>query len=143
MASPPESKSRHSSRSSVPERWSEGARAFNEGRYWDCHEHWEHAWRVQSGPLKTHVQALIQVAAVFVLLEKGRIDAAMRVCASARDKLAAGAAFDRGEQSRPEIVVEGGTPLVAALEHVLRSPEAWKSVAQGLRAVVCPEPCLT
>ncbi len=43
----------------------EGCRRFDEGRYFDAHEVWEEAWRVQSGPARLLLQGLIQIAAGF------------------------------------------------------------------------------
>lgn len=43
----------------------EGARRFAEGRYFEAHEVWEDAWRVERGELRQLLQGLIQVAAGF------------------------------------------------------------------------------
>jgi predicted metal-dependent hydrolase len=36
------------------------------GRYFEAHEAWEEAWRVETGPVRSLLQGLIQVAAGFV-----------------------------------------------------------------------------
>jgi uncharacterized protein len=69
----------------------EGVRRFDGGRYFDAHEIWEDAWRVETGPVRRGLQGLIQIAAGFhkglvsgspagmiTLLERGlaRLDAA-------------------------------------------------------------------
>ncbi|AFZ68518.1 DUF309 domain-containing protein [Deinococcus peraridilitoris] len=41
----------------------EGARLFNEGRYWEAHEAWEAFWRTATGNERIYVQSLILLAA--------------------------------------------------------------------------------
>jgi len=41
----------------------EGARLFNDGRYWEAHEAWEDVWRTAAGQERAFVQALILLAA--------------------------------------------------------------------------------
>ncbi len=43
----------------------EGCRHFDAGRYFEAHEVWEDAWRVEEGDLRLLLQGLIQVAAGF------------------------------------------------------------------------------
>ena len=43
----------------------EGLDAFNSGRYYDAHEHWEEVWLETPNPEKKFLQGLIQVAAAF------------------------------------------------------------------------------
>jgi uncharacterized protein len=43
----------------------EGCRRFDGGRFFDAHEVWEDAWRVESGDVRLLLQGLIQVAAAF------------------------------------------------------------------------------
>lgn len=43
----------------------EGLDAFNSGRFFDAHEHWEDLWRETLDPEKQFLQGLIQVAAGF------------------------------------------------------------------------------
>jgi uncharacterized protein len=49
-----------------------GRALYLAGRYFEAHEAWEDAWRVETGLVRTLLQALIQVAAGFV---KGLRDA--------------------------------------------------------------------
>ncbi len=43
----------------------EGSRHFDAGRYFEAHEVWEDAWRVEEGEARRLLQGLIQVAAGF------------------------------------------------------------------------------
>jgi uncharacterized protein len=43
----------------------EGVRQFDAGRWFEAHEVWEDAWRVEAGAVKLLLQGLIQVAAGF------------------------------------------------------------------------------
>ncbi len=43
----------------------EGCRLFDEGRFFDAHETWEEAWRVETGAVRELLHGLIQVAAGF------------------------------------------------------------------------------
>jgi len=43
----------------------EGRRLFDAGRFFDAHEVWEAAWRVETGSARRVLQGLIQVAAGF------------------------------------------------------------------------------
>jgi len=45
--------------------YQEGLEAFNSGRFFDAHEHWEDLWRETLDPEKRFLQGLIQVAAAF------------------------------------------------------------------------------
>lgn len=60
------------------------ANDFSRGAYWDAHEHLEALWREERLPAW---QAVIQLAAVFVLLQSDRPDGARSVLARARAKL--------------------------------------------------------
>jgi predicted metal-dependent hydrolase len=42
-----------------------GLEAFNSGRFFDAHEHWEEVWLETLDPEKMFLQGLIQVAAAF------------------------------------------------------------------------------
>ena len=57
---------------------------FERGAYWDAHEHLEAPWRDERLDLW---QALVQLAAVFVLVGSGRSDGARRVLGRARVKV--------------------------------------------------------
>lgn len=58
-----------------------GARLFDDGRFFEAHEAWEHHWRVESDPQRRRLlQGLIQVAAAFhKLLSLGAPDSAARI----------------------------------------------------------------
>ncbi len=45
------------------ERLARGRELFNSGLYFEAHEAWEDAWRVEAGPVRLILHGLIQVAA--------------------------------------------------------------------------------
>lgn len=63
-----------------------GVELFNERRFWDAHEAWEHLWLSASGGEKQFLQGLIQLAAAYHHVQRGTsprgavrlFDAAMR-----------------------------------------------------------------
>jgi hypothetical protein len=67
--------------------WREGAREFNEGRYWDAHEKWEQGWKELPEPERSWVQAWIQLAGAIYLRQKGRPVPSKALCRSALSKL--------------------------------------------------------
>ncbi|MGH9748739.1 MAG: DUF309 domain-containing protein [Candidatus Polarisedimenticolia bacterium] len=48
-----------------------GVALFNDGRFFEAHEAWEDAWRVERGDTALFLQGLIQVAAGFVKWQRG------------------------------------------------------------------------
>lgn len=44
---------------------SRGRRLFDAGRFFEAHEAWEDAWRVETGDVRLFLQGLIQIAAGF------------------------------------------------------------------------------
>jgi hypothetical protein len=56
-----------------------GIECFNNGRYWEAHEEWEHAWRKLQGAEKAWLQSYILAAGAFFLLQKGRFSPAQRL----------------------------------------------------------------
>ena len=48
--------------------YEEGWALFAQGRFWHAHECWERVWRVQTDPVRSFIQALIQLAAAYFLL---------------------------------------------------------------------------
>jgi hypothetical protein len=84
--------------------WREGVKEFNSGRLWHAHEAWERGWKGMSDPMRTWVQACIQVAGAHHLLGLGRAEPARALLASAARKF--GAAKEAG-QAVPRIEIEG------------------------------------
>lgn len=55
-----------------PSRRIERGRAlFNEGRFFEAHEEWEEAWRVETGNRRIPLQGLIQIAAALHKASRG------------------------------------------------------------------------
>jgi uncharacterized protein len=48
----------------------EGLRCYENGEYFEAHEHWESLWLICEEPQKTFLQALIQITAAFHHLQR-------------------------------------------------------------------------
>ena len=70
------------------ERMSAGRDAFNRGEYFAAHERWEEAWLEATGPTRTWLQGLVQLAAALHKLDGGRADLACSLLEKALAKLA-------------------------------------------------------
>ena len=93
--------------------WEEGIAHFNERRFWEAHEAWERGWKSLLPVPKLHIQALIQAAAAFHLLELGRAGAARSLAGQALRK------FTKASPPFPRIDVPG---LDSALSKVANAP---------------------
>jgi hypothetical protein len=94
--------------------WKEGVEEFNQGRFWHAHECWERGWKGLPEPERTWVQACIQVAGVLHLLEKGRIEPALSLAASAQAKF--GRTLSEMEPVFPRIEIAGAGPFLDSPE---------------------------
>jgi uncharacterized protein len=66
-----------------------GRALYLAGRFFEAHEAWEDAWRVEKGPVRVFLQALIQIAAGFVkALRDGRPAGALKHFECAAERLA-------------------------------------------------------
>jgi predicted metal-dependent hydrolase len=65
----------------------EGLALFNAGRFFQCHEVWELAWRRASGIEKNFLQGMIQSAVALLHAERGNRRGAASVHAKARARL--------------------------------------------------------
>lgn len=66
----------------------EGCLLFDAGRFFDAHEVWEGAWRVEAGAVRLLLQGLIQVAAGFHKgLVHGRPSGMVRLLAAGLDRI--------------------------------------------------------
>jgi len=65
----------------------EGFALFNQGRFFDCHEAWEIAWKQAEGTERLFVQGLIQAAVALLHVERGNLRGARSVYAKACAKL--------------------------------------------------------
>jgi predicted metal-dependent hydrolase len=104
-----------------------GAAAFDEGRFFDAHEHWEEAWDEADDPERRWLQGMIQVATGLHKLAAGRPDVChtllgkataklvdapeawegFAVARLARDAAALRQAIERGERPSPSTVPLG------------------------------------
>jgi hypothetical protein len=68
----------------------EGCRRFDAGRFFDAHDVWEDAWRVETGARRLALQGLIQIAAGFHKgLVQGRPSGMVRLLDAGLGKLEA------------------------------------------------------
>lgn len=65
----------------------EGARLYNEGQFFECHEVLEEAWLKESGPAKDFLQGLIKIAAGFHHYQKGTYRGMLDLLTAGRDTL--------------------------------------------------------
>ncbi len=87
--------------------WEQGVHDFNEGRFWEAHEAWERGWKDLPQAERTYVQGLIQIAAAFHLEDLGRLDPALRLRASSRQKIQATWSTIQDRLPRLEVQGEG------------------------------------
>ena len=67
--------------------FTKGLAEFRSGRFFEAHEEWEALWRHSAGDAKLFLQALIQLAAACVHLERGNRDPGFRLLSLAQEKL--------------------------------------------------------
>ncbi len=60
-----------------------GAVLFDEGRYYEAHEEWEHEWLEAEGDDRALLHGLIQTAAAYVHLYRGNPEAVASLASSA------------------------------------------------------------
>jgi len=72
---------------SVAEYFEEGIELFNEGRFFECHEAWEEAWKRSRGDDKLFYQGLIQAAVAILHAQRGNRDGAQSLYDKAMAKL--------------------------------------------------------
>ena len=72
-----------------------GIARYNAGDFFAAHEYWEIDWRRLPAPERAQVQAGILVCGVFVLLDKGRLEPAVRLAKLAVERFAEAAAESR------------------------------------------------
>jgi predicted metal-dependent hydrolase len=90
----------------------QGCRLFEARRFFDAHEVWEDAWRIESGEVRRALQGLIQVAAGFHAgLVRGRPAGMAKLLGSGFDRLAS-------------------TGRVAGLDDFLAEVARWREAAR-------------
>jgi uncharacterized protein len=65
----------------------EGVALFNAGHWYEAHEVWEEAWKLQSGPRKALLQGLILVAAGWLKRRAERTEGARTLFTRALERL--------------------------------------------------------
>jgi len=84
-----------------------GCLLFDEGRFFDAHDAWEEAWRVEGGAVRLLLQGLIQVAAGFHKgLVQGRPPSMARLLDAGLRKIDAGGGLGLVELGRFRAEVE-------------------------------------
>jgi predicted metal-dependent hydrolase len=72
----------------LPARAVEGLRLFNEGKYWLAHEALEAAWRAEDGPVRDLYRGVLQAGVVYLHIERGNLEGALKVYRRCRRWLA-------------------------------------------------------
>lgn len=67
----------------VPSNLEAGCEEFNSGLFFECHERFEEIWQLEVGPVRDLYKGLIQVAAAFVHLQRGKFIGAERLLRTA------------------------------------------------------------
>lgn len=75
------------SQKGAAESYAEGIALFNRGRFFECHEAWEEAWKRSQGGEKLYYQGLIQAAVAILHAQRGNLKGAETLYAKARAKL--------------------------------------------------------
>lgn len=76
----------------VPEAFRRGREAFDAGRFFEAHEHWEEVWKAAPAETRPLFQALIQLAAACLKIARREYAPARRLLTRAvQDMQAAGA----------------------------------------------------
>jgi predicted metal-dependent hydrolase len=122
------------------EAFREGARLFNSGRFFEAHEAWEKDWRRIPDPDRAQTQAAILVCGVFVLVGKGRFDAARRLAELALERFAEAAAQSRLLGTRPALELAEAEDrllrVLASLRTGLGDASALARHSEGIRVNV-------
>lgn len=69
-----------------PSEYLAGITLFNDGEFHAAHDVWEERWLETAGQEKLFLQAMIQSAVVFYLIELGRLGAARKLYLAAKEK---------------------------------------------------------
>lgn len=72
----------------VPGNLLAGCDEFNSALFFECHERFEEIWQLESGPVRDLYKGLIQVAAAFVHLQRGKFIGGERLLRTALAYLA-------------------------------------------------------
>ena len=70
-----------------PDPFEQGLALFNAGKFFECHEVWEIAWKDALGEPRAFFQGLIQAAVAILHAERGNCRGAISVYAKARARL--------------------------------------------------------
>jgi predicted metal-dependent hydrolase len=90
-----------------------GVDLFNRRMFYEAHDVWEDAWREESGDTRVMLQGLIQIAAGFVKLQRGKPAGTVELLEKGAEKLA---------RIKP-------VPVIADLEALLKSAADWRDAA--------------
>jgi tetratricopeptide (TPR) repeat protein len=56
-----------------------GVAAFNQGKYFEQHEHFEHAWQAEARPIRELYQGILQVGVAFYQIQQGNWAGALKL----------------------------------------------------------------
>jgi hypothetical protein len=108
-----------------------GIEAFNEGDYFESHEHLEDAWNEDSGPARDMYKAVLQVAVAYLQIERANYAGAVKMFMRARQWLAPlpdvcrGIDIGRLKQDAEHIhqqLIEGGPQQIETFDRTMFKP---------------------
>lgn len=108
-----------------------GIEAFNQGDYFESHEHLEDAWNADTGPARDMYKAVLQVAVAYLQIERGNYAGAVKMFLRARQWLdplpdtCRGIDIGRLKQDAEQIhqlVLEGGPQLINTFDRTMLKP---------------------
>ncbi len=109
---------------STAETLERGRQLFNEGKFFEAHEAWETAWRVEQGVDRLVFQGLIMAAAAFVKVGRSEprgavklVESSLRVTPAMDERLALEPFRDRLAELLPLLRVwaEGGAEVTISI----------------------------
>ncbi len=65
-----------------------GIELFNKGEFFEAHEALENAWRAEPGPIREMYQGILQVAVIYLHIQRNNYEGARKVAARCKPKLA-------------------------------------------------------
>ncbi|MCC9077527.1 DUF309 domain-containing protein [Litorilinea aerophila] len=63
----------------LPEEARAGVEAFNQGHFFEQHEHFEEAWLAEPRPIREMYQGILQVGVAFLLIQRGKWNGALKM----------------------------------------------------------------
>lgn len=99
--------------------YQEGLDRFNAGRFWDAHESWEEAWKIERDPVvRLFYKGIIQMAAALVHWQRGNPRGLHLNWAKARPKLVDCGSQQLGLPIKPLISLMDAFVAADGIDHI-------------------------